>query len=137
MKVLLDTNVVLDVLLSREPWVKSASAIWRAVDENRITGCIAACTLTNIDYIAQRIKDRATAQLALQLCLKTFEICPVDYQTVDTALELPGSDFEDNVQIACALRAGIETIITRDSTGFQAAEMSILSPDEFVETYLL
>jgi predicted nucleic acid-binding protein len=137
MEILLDTNVILDVLLNREPWVRSASIIWRAIDEKRITGYIAACTLADIAYIAQRLKDQAAAHVALNLCLKTFDICPVDRRTVDEAIQLPGKDFEDNVQISCAVFAGVAAIITRDSAGFQATTIPALSPDEFVETYLL
>ena len=137
MEILLDTNVVLDVLLNREPWVRSASIIWRAIDEKRITGYIAACTLADIAYIAQRLKDQATAHIALNLCLKTFEICPVDRRTVNEAIQLPGRDFEDNMQIACAMFSGVAVIVTRDSAGFQASTISALSPDKFVETYLL
>lgn len=137
MEVLLDTNVVLDVLLNREPWVKSASIIWHAIDEKRVTGYIAACTLADIAYIARRLKDQATARVALDLCLQTFEICPVDRRTVDEAMQLPGKDFEDNVQIACAIFAGVSAIVTRDSAGFQATAIPALSPDEFVETHLL
>ncbi len=137
MEVLLDTNVVLDVLLNREPWVKSASIIWQAIDEKRITGYIAACTLADIAYIAQRLKDQTTARVALDLCFQTFEICPVDRRTVDEAMQLPGKDFEDNVQIACAIFAGVTVIVTRDSAGFQATTIPALSPDKFVETYLL
>lgn len=137
MEILLDTNVILDVLLNREPWVKSASIIWRAIDEKRITGYIAACTLPSILYIAQRLEDEATALVALNLCLKTFEVCPVDRRTIDEAIQLPGKDFEDNIQIACAIFAGVAAIVTRDSAGFQATTVPALSPDEFVDTYLL
>ncbi len=137
MDVLLDTNVVLDVLLNREPWVKSASIIWHAIDEKHITGYIAACALADIAYIAQRLKDRATARVALDLCLQTFEICPVDRRIVEEAMRLPGKDFEDNVQLACAIFAGVTAIVTRDSAGFTTTTVSILSPDEFVGTYLL
>ena len=137
MEILLDTNVVLDVLLNREPWVKSASLIWHAIDEKHITGQIAACTLADIAYIAQRLKDRTTARVALGLCLQTFEICPVDRRTVEEAMRLPGKDFEDNVQIACTIFSDAAAIVTRDSAGFQATTIPALSPDEFVETYLL
>jgi len=137
MEVLLDTNVILDVLLNREPWVKSASIIWRAIDEKLVTGYIAACTLADIAYIARRLKDQTTAHVALDLCLQTFEICPVDRLTLDEAMQLPGKDFEDNIQIVCAIFAGVSAIVTRDNAGFQATTIPALSPDEFVETYLL
>ncbi len=137
MEILLDTNIILDVLLNREPWVKSAGLIWRAIDEKLLTGYIAACTLADIAYIAQRLKDQATARIAVDICLQTFEICPVDRRTVDEAIQLPGRDFEDNVQIACAILSGVAAIVTRDCAGFQATPIPVLSPDEFVQTYLV
>jgi predicted nucleic acid-binding protein len=54
MRVLFDTNVVLDVLLRREPWVVEAQALWQAVDDGRIVGYIPAVAVTNIVYIARR-----------------------------------------------------------------------------------
>ncbi len=137
MRVLLDTNVILDVLLNRVPWVEAASVIWQAVDDNKITGYVMSCSLANINYIARRLTDNERASAAVRLCLDTFEICAVDQRTLIDAITLSGHDFEDDVQIACAMLYGLDAIITRDATGFQAAALPVLTPDEFLETHIL
>jgi predicted nucleic acid-binding protein len=128
MRVLLDTNILLDVLLDRAPWVTESSAVWEACDDGRLTGYIPASTLTDIFYIARRAVDAPTARLAVGLCLSAFEISSVDRQTLEQATALPGSDFEDNVQIACALIAGLDAIVTRNPGDFAAATIPVLTP---------
>jgi predicted nucleic acid-binding protein len=94
MRILLDTNIILDVLLNREPWVTVSSEIWTACDQGQLTGYIPASVLTDIFYIARRATDIATACVAVGLCLAAFAICPVDWQTLERAITLPGNDFE-------------------------------------------
>ncbi|MBN2002096.1 MAG: PIN domain-containing protein [Anaerolineae bacterium] len=136
MKVLLDTNVVLDVLLNREPWSQYASQIWQAIDDGKIAGYISACTLTDIFYIARKLSGREKAILAVQLCLDTFVVCLVDQQVLIGALNLSGPDFEDNVQVAGAVYAEIDYIITRDPAGFAGVAIPAIGPDEFVTGHL-
>ena len=118
MRVLFDTNILLDVLLNRDPWVNQASAIWRASDEGEITGYIVACAVADIFYIARRLVTLETARAAVRICLDAFEVCPVGQQVLEQAETLSGSDFEDNVQIACADIAGLDAIVTRDKKAF-------------------
>jgi predicted nucleic acid-binding protein len=132
MRVLLDTNVVLDVLLNHQPWVKEATAIWQANDEGQITGYIVASTLTDIFYIARRLTNLETANKAILLCLEAFEICAVDRNVLERAVTLPGVDFEDNLQIACAQTTPVDAIITRNSNDFKTAPILVLTPAELV-----
>ena len=62
MRVLLDTNILLDVLLDRAPFVTDSSAIWAACDGGRLVGVLPASTLTDIFYIARRVTDRASCR---------------------------------------------------------------------------
>jgi predicted nucleic acid-binding protein len=55
MRILLDTNVLLDFLLAREPFAIEAREIWLACEEGRCTGFLAAISVTNIWYIGRRI----------------------------------------------------------------------------------
>lgn len=128
--VLLDTNVVLDVLYDRAPWVTEARAIWQAVDEGRILAYVTATTLTNIFYIGRQISGLQSAHAAIQTCLEAFEICTIDRPTLERALKLSGNDFEDNVQIACAESYGVEVIITRDARGFKDSPVPVLPPPQ-------
>jgi predicted nucleic acid-binding protein len=57
MRVLLDTNVVLDVLLNRDPWVQDSAAVWQASDQGRIVGHVVASTITTVFYVARRLAD--------------------------------------------------------------------------------
>ena len=132
MKVLLDTNIVLDVLLDREPFVADSSAIWDACDSGRLVGVLPASTLTDIFYIARRASDVATARIAVGLCLAAFEIAPLDRQMLEDAATLSGNDFEDNLQITCATRAGVDAIVTRNANDFVHAPLPILTPAELL-----
>jgi predicted nucleic acid-binding protein len=132
MRVLLDANILLDVLLDRQPWVDDSSRIWQACDDARIVGYLPASTLTDIFYVARRTTDVVTAQIALGLCLAAFELCPVDRPTIEAAADLPGGDFEDNVQIACAVAAALDAIVTRNPNDFSASSIPVFTPTAFL-----
>jgi len=72
-------------------------------------------------------------QVAVRVCLEAFEICTVDRRALERALEIPGSDFEDKLQIACAELAGLDAIVTRDREGFRGASMPAWTPAEALE----
>jgi len=132
MRVLLDTNVVLDVFLNREPWVEASKAVWQAHDEGRVIGYVMACAITDIFYIARRLADLEIARAAVRVCLDTFEICSVGRVALEEAREKGGKDFEDNLQIACAAIAGLDGIVTRDKTGFKDTAMPVWTPEELL-----
>lgn len=67
MDLFFDTNVILDVLLNREPWVKEASALWKANDEGLLTGYMAASSFTDIFYVARRLAGLDSARTAVRL----------------------------------------------------------------------
>jgi predicted nucleic acid-binding protein len=132
MRVLLDTNLILDVLLNRAPWVTEASAVWQAHDDGRIVAHITATTMSDIFYIAGRLTDQATARIAVRTCLDMFEVCEVNRHVLEQAETLPGNDFEDNVQIACANMASLDAIVTRNTADFRGATITILTPAELL-----
>ena len=128
MRILLDTNVVLDVLLRREPWVSEASAIWKANDDGRMVAYLMASALTDIFYIARRLVGLEAARAAVQTCLEAFEFCPVDRHTLERAHLLSGTDFEDNLQMVCAEIAQLDAIVTRDPGDFKNSTITALTP---------
>lgn len=132
MKLLIDTNVVLDVLLNRHPWVTDSKALWEANDSGFIAGHLAASVLTDIFYIAQRLTNTEKADAAVRLCLATFEICPIDRHVLELALTYSGKDFEDNVQIACARINGL-AIATRNVSDYQASPVLVLTPSQVLK----
>lgn len=104
MQILFDTNVVLDVLLRREPWRAEAAAVWEAIDDEHITGWLTASSLTDIFYIVRRSSSLAAAHDAVRFCLKIFVICAVDRTVIEDAVALPGPDFEKSSQNSKKLR---------------------------------
>ncbi|HYP41866.1 MAG TPA: PIN domain-containing protein [Chloroflexia bacterium] len=132
MRILLDTNIVLDVLLEREPFVEVAKQVWQAVDNAQIAGYITASTITDIYYIVRKTVGLQRAHEAVLVCLDAFEICTVDRQALELAA-IPDGDFEDNLQIVCATIANVDAIVTRDKAGFKSAALSILSPKEVLQ----
>ncbi len=130
---LLDTNVVLDVLLERYPFFDDSDAIWKKCDDGMLDGYVTAVTVTTIFYVGRKLLGVDKARQAVRACLQAFRIAPVYREMLDEALLMPGTDFEDNVQIACAHAAALEAIITRDTDGFKASTVPAVSPHEMLQ----
>lgn len=133
MRLLLDTNVVLDVLLARTPWLEASQQLWQATEAGQVRGYLPASALTDLFYIVRRAADLERARQAVELCLEAFEICPIHRATLEEALALPGTDFEDNVAIACAVQGGLQGIVTRDPQGFQGSPLPVWTPTQALE----
>ena len=132
MRVLFDTNIVLDVILKRDPWLVEARALWQANDDGRIVGYISASAITDVFYVARRLVGREIAREAVRTCLEAFEVCVVDRRTLEEAQTLSGDDFEDNLQIACASLTGLDAIVTRNKEDFKVATIPVLTPAELL-----
>lgn len=130
MRILLDTNIVLDVLLKREPWQAEASALWQAVDDGQLTGYVPASAITDIFYVARKLTDIVRARQSVQVCMDAFNVGTVDRAVLERAQALSGSDFEDNVQIACAEANGLDAIVTRDPSDYEGSPIALWSPAE-------
>lgn len=129
-RVLLDTNVVLDVLLSREPWRSEAAALWQAVDDEQLTAYLPASAVTDIFNVARKLTDIARARQSVQVCLDAFNIGIVDRAVLERAQVLSGPDFEDNVQIACAEFNALDAIVTRNPDDFAGSPVAVWSPEQ-------
>jgi predicted nucleic acid-binding protein len=134
MRILIDTNVVLDFLQEREPFVENAARLFECIDAGEIEGFIAATTITNIYYIVRRAAGRVVAQDAITQVLVDLNICAVDRDVLEQALALNFEDFEDAVQYVCAVVHNIDAIVTRDASGFVNAEIPVVLPGELDTT---
>jgi predicted nucleic acid-binding protein len=131
-RVLLDTNVVLDALLARAPWDVEATAIFEANRLDRVAASITASSLTDLFYVTRRLADRERAWSAVRVCLDQLAILPVSAAELQAAASGPGADLEDNLQIACASKHGLDAIITRDPKGFAGSPVPVLTPVELL-----
>ncbi|HEV2460312.1 MAG TPA: PIN domain-containing protein [Ktedonobacterales bacterium] len=133
MRILFGENVVLNVLLKREPWRAEARELWDAAAVDTIEGYLAPTTITTIYYLARKLPGGAEpARHAVQACLDTLEICPMDRRTLEAALAKSGGDYENNVQIVCAEVAQLDGIVTRNVPDFTAASCTVYTPAELL-----
>jgi predicted nucleic acid-binding protein len=128
-KILFDTNVVLDVLLDRQPYGEASASAWAAVETGIAVGMLAAHSVTTIHYLVRKEKGNAKARRIVSAILRVFGVAAVDGAVVQEALQLPCSDFEDAVTAAAARLAGCEYIVTRDPKGFRGAPVRSLTPE--------
>lgn len=133
MKVLLDVNVVLDVLLQREEWLADAQAIWDAADAGTLDCCLATSSVTDIYYIARKLVGQEQASEIVRQCLEALTILPVDHAVLATAHARPEPDFEDAVQMAVAVSVAVDAIVTRDASGFAQSPVPVWTPQQLHE----
>ncbi len=135
LRALIDTNVVLDWLLDRKPWSDAALPLWDARDAGQVVAYLPASVLTGVFYIVRRQAGIPAAFASVDRVFGAFGLFAVDAPLLQQARALPGSDFEDNVQIACAVNAQLDLIVTRNLADFQHAPVPVIEPPQIV-TYL-
>lgn len=132
MRVLFDTNVVLDVLLAREPHAAAATALLDCVARKELTGLLGGTSITTLFYLAAKAVGAAAARRHISTLLDLFEIAAVTRPVLAGALTLSFKDYEDAVLHEAAKAAGADGIVTRDPVGFSAAKLTIYAPDELL-----
>ena len=132
MRVLFDTNVVLDVLLAREPHFGSAARLMSLVDAGRIEGVVSATTITTIHYIATKSIGREAAGRYLRDLLAIFDVAAVDRDVLLDALALDFADYEDAVLHEAARASEAVAIVTRNIPDFGKATVPVLTPQELL-----
>jgi len=132
MRILVDTNIVLDVLLQRSPFLDDSRRIWEAADEGVFDACIASFTVPTIHYICRRQAGQEAADRAVDLCLAAFEVAALYRECVLAARRMAGGDFEDNLQIATAITDFMQGIVTRDPQDFAGSPIRVYSPAELL-----
>ncbi len=130
MKILLDTNVVLDLLLDREPWSKAAAKLFSRIESGALEGYLGATTVTTIYYLATKAVGAGAARQEIRRLLALCAVAPVNRPVLEATLELDFVDFEDSVLHEAARQVAAEAIVTRDPRGFKKADLSVLTPDE-------
>ena len=129
-RLLIDTNVVLDVLLDRAPWVEDATALLDAIAKGQAEGHLAAHSVTTVYYIVERERNRAVAATAVSDLLQLLNVVPLAGAAFERALGLGLRDYEDGVQTAAALQIGADCLVTRNAKDFKGVPVTVRSPGE-------
>ena len=130
MKVLFDTNVILDVLQNRQPHAQAATQLVARIERKEITGYVCATTITTIFYLASKAIGAGTAKEKIKLLLELFEVTQVDKTVLLSAMQAGFSDFEDAVLYKAAQHASVDCIVTRNIKDFKQSKLPVYLPAE-------
>ena len=137
-KILIDTDVVLNVLLREEPFFDISSNVFARLERGDMCGFLTATTMTNIYYIAQKRVSHEVARMCIRKLLETpgLKFLSVDEQVMRDADASEMTDFEDAVQAAAGKVAGIDLIVTRNIRDFRFSPILAVLPEELLEKWI-
>jgi predicted nucleic acid-binding protein len=134
MIVLLDTNVILDVLLARKPFVNNSAKVLQMAEKCEIICYITANSVTDILYILKKyVKNRSERETIVRNLFEIVDIVSVTKKDIYKSFDYGYTDFEDALQYQCAKKLKAQYIITRNEKDFKDTEINVISPDRFIE----
>jgi predicted nucleic acid-binding protein len=133
LKILLDTNIVLDVLMDRMPFADFAVELFSKVENGTIIGYLCGTTITTVYYLASKAVGAARAQEEIRKILNLFEVAPVNRYVLEAALVADFSDFEDAVIHEAACHVGADAIVTRNQKDFKKSRIPVYSSEEMAK----
>ena len=134
MKILLDTNIIIDALASREPWNKSAEKIFLMGANHIVDLYITASSATDIYYLLRKfVKDTAQSKQIMGKLYSLIGILDVTAENCIEALASSISDYEDAVLEKVALSKSMDYIVTRNTKDYQKGTMKVILPDKFIQ----
>lgn len=137
MKVLIDTNVLIDFLANRQPFYDNAEKIMDMCIEGKIDGYLAAHSITNTFYIMRKLPVNDLRKM-LKKVLSFLSVVGIDYESLIAAINnLRFDDIEDCLQSVCAQSCGAEHIITRNLEDYKESTITAISPSDFLLKYKL
>ncbi|MGB0417066.1 MAG: PIN domain-containing protein [Coraliomargarita sp.] len=133
MRILFDTNVLLDIALSRGAFADSSINAYEKVRASGTLPLIAPHSLATFYYMVVRAHNRATALTAVQDILATAEIADFSHEAALQSVQLEMPDFEDAMITSAALQSGAELILTRNETDFKHSPIPVQSPEAYLK----
>lgn len=132
---LIDSNVIIDALTSREGAVEQEREILRLAASKRVSLCISAKQITDIHYVLRKhYPEESRRRAFIELLLRCFEVLPLTCECLSSALDSPDADYEDAVLSASCIRNGISSIVTNDAKGFAKSGLTVYTPTKFIES---
>jgi len=138
MKVLVDSNVVLNKMLKQPDFFAGSNAIFTLAEigqiaNQRFDGYISASAVTDIYYIAKKRLGKTAAHEAIKKMLHIFRPATVTDNNIYQALDLEWDDFEDSVQYVVGESLAVDYIITRNTKDFVSGSIPAVTPEQFIE----
>lgn len=132
MKVLLDTNVILDVWLAREPFWRDSACVLGKVEKKEIDGVISPHTITTLHYLGKNVLGEERARELLNSLLNISKVGNTSGRTFKMALGSEISDFEDAVVEAVSITSKVDFIVTRNIKDFKRSRIKAIEPSEII-----
>ncbi len=133
MKIMCDTNVILDVLLEREPFVEDSYKVLKLCEEHKIYGFVSASSVTDIFYLVRKYTHSTElAYKAVGKLLEIVKVCSVTNNDILIAFHKKAKDFEDCLVATCAKSIHCDYIATRSKRDFEGFGISVLTPAEIL-----
>ena len=133
MKLLIDTNIVLDVLCNRKGFVENSSKVFKLCETKKLEGYLSAISIPNIAYILRKelsIEKLKTIIVKLNIIFSIIELKPND---LILATDLYFNDYEDALQSVCAKRINADYIVTRNTKDFKNSPIKAITPEEILK----
>ncbi len=131
-KVFVDTDVILDFMMDREPFADITGILFSMGDTGKIRIFTSGLVFSNCYYILRKIASHGKVVEKLKSLSSFIDFVPVNKQVVLEALHSSFKDFEDAIQNASAAHAGIEILLTRDTKDYRTSGLSVMTPDEYL-----
>jgi len=135
MKIFLDSDVLLDLLLGREPYLEDVKWILELSLSKKYKLYTSSLIIANIHYFISKVLTAAQATEKVNQLLTFLKILNVGEKEIKNSIGSKFKDFEDGVQNFCALNAEMEIIVTRNIKDFKQSKLSVLTPNEFLAKY--
>ena len=133
-RILIDTNVLLDYLLTREPFYEDAKNVILSCVEGKTKGCIAAHSIPNMFFILRKDYNAKERREVLTNLCSIFDVEGIDKAKLLAGLENEDfSDFEDCLQMECAKAYGAEYIVTRNVSDYAQSEVKAITPKDYLK----
>jgi predicted nucleic acid-binding protein len=132
MKILVDTNIILDFLLERDPFHINAIMLMKAIDEGKYQAFITANSITDVVYVAKKKFPLEIIKRAVLELLENIDVIGVNRDDIISAFDLGFNDFEDALQSACSEKEQVEFIITRDKKDYKRSKILAIDVEDLL-----
>jgi predicted nucleic acid-binding protein len=132
-KVLLDTNVIIDYALERQPFWQYSEQIFLLVEQQRLVGYVSASTFGDLYYIIRKQRGHDWTLGFLTRLAQFCQVATVNQAVIMMALKAQFGDFEDAIQYAAALDSQVDVIVTRNPKDFVVNVPRVLTPDRLIQ----
>jgi len=132
-KAFVDTDVILDFMIGREPFAMDAARIFTLSEKKQISICTTDLVFSNAYYVLRKLGTHKKVIEKLTQLARLIDIIGLSKVAVNRALESEFGNFEDALQHYAALTENVKIIITRNTKDYKKSELAVLTPDQYLK----